>query len=49
MVNSKGIVSLPKCLFSFNCADDMLMACSEHSPSIKPLISPSKGFVVVRA
>ena len=49
MVNSKGIVSLPECLFSFNCVNDMLMACSEHSPSTKPLISPCKGFVVVRA
>jgi hypothetical protein len=45
MVNSKGIVSLPECLFSFNCVNDMLMACSEHRPSTKPLISPCKAFL----
>jgi hypothetical protein len=31
-----------------DCANDILRPCSEHSPSIKPFISPCKPFLCLR-
>jgi len=42
---NKGRLSSSTVVVCLNdCAKDMLRSCSEHSPSIKPLISPVQAF-----
>jgi hypothetical protein len=45
-IPNKGRLSSSTVVICLNdCAKDMLRPCSEHSPRIKPLISPCKTFI----